>query len=59
MLFAAENYQLALAKFSVIAETSRIDFNVGLIHATLGSSLYFISAKSRAIQLNGRAFIVS
>lgn len=33
---AAQNYPLALSKFSVIAETARIFFNIGLIRATLG-----------------------
>lgn len=32
----AENFQLALKKFEIIAETSRIEFNLGIIRASLG-----------------------
>ncbi|GJN92270.1 hypothetical protein Rhopal_005300-T1 [Rhodotorula paludigena] len=50
--FDAQDYGTALARFKDIADTSKILFNVALIHATVGQHDQAVAAFDRAIALD-------
>jgi hypothetical protein len=51
--YTSQDFSLALAEFDKIADTSKINWNIGIIHATLGEHERAVDRFATAVGMDG------